>query len=177
MPNERNRALMQEALDENLAPEERQRLLERLDQSPQESAEFNRLRQVDTILKTAPFERAPKRLALAIMARLAEGVKRHTGVSGLALALGLALVTLVAMPLLLTAGWLALNVLASAALLSDILGQLVNLLTAIVGLLQVFVREAQTLVSANPQAPALAGALVGLAVAGIAGYAYYNHRR
>jgi anti-sigma factor RsiW len=176
MANERNRRLMQEALDDNLSPEARQQLFEELNQNPNESAEYSRLRQVDAILRTAPFEHAPKRMALAIMARLAEGVKRQPGISGLALALGLALVTLVATPLLLAAGWLALNAIASAAILGEILKQLVNLLTTLLGALQIFVNEAQTIVSTNPQAPALAAALVALALAGLAGYAYYSKR-
>jgi hypothetical protein len=176
MGNERNRRLMQEALDENLTPDARQKLFEQLNQDPNESAAYSRLRQVDAVLKTAPFEHAPKRLALSIMARLAEGVKKQTGVSGLALALALALVTLVATPLLLAAGWMVLSALASTAIMGEILKQIVNLLTIIVSALQLFITEAQEIVSTNPQAPALAAAIVALAVGGLAGYAYYNNR-
>lgn len=176
MANERNRRLMQEALDETLSPDARQQLFEQLNQNPDESAEFSRLRQVDAVLKTAPFEHAPKRLALSIMARLAEGIKKQPGVSGLALTLALALVTLVATPLLLAAGWMVLNVIASTALPGEILKQLVNLLTVLVNVIQVFINEAQNIVTTNPQAPALAAAVVALAVGGLAGYAYYSNK-
>ncbi len=176
MSNERNRRLMQEALDENLAPDARQKLFEQLNHNPDESAEFSRLRQVDAVLRTAPFEHAPKRLALSIMARLAEGIRKQPGISGLALAAGLSLVTVVATPLLLAAGWMVMSALASTALLSEILKQLVNLLSLIVGVLQLFVEEAQNIVATNPQAPALVAALVAIAVGGLAGYAYFNKR-
>lgn len=167
MATEREKRLMQEALDESLSPEARRALFEQLDEDVDAAAQFNRLRQVDHILKTAPLEHAPARLALAIMARLAELKAEHLpGVSGLALALALALVTLLMLPLLVAAGWLVLAALGSAAVLSTALQQVVTLLALVLGVLKVFVERAQELLAASPQSSALL-ALIPIALFGL----------
>ena len=138
MANERQRRLMQEALDNSLTPEGLQELHTRLDQDAiRVSNSFNRLRQVDRLLRTAPFERAPHTLALKIIARLAEGLdsQQLTRSSGLALALALALVTLALLPLMATIGWLILNTLGNAATLSALITQIAGLLTALISML------------------------------------------
>ncbi len=166
MASERHKRLMQEALDESLTPEARRELFEQLDQDADASAQFNRLRQVDQVLKTAPFEHAPARLALAIMARLAEAAEHLPRSSGLALALALALVTLLVLPLMIAAGWLVLAALGSAAALSSALQQVVTLLAMVLGVLKVFVERAQELVASSPQSSALL-ALIPLALYGL----------
>jgi ferric-dicitrate binding protein FerR (iron transport regulator) len=158
---------MQEALDESLSPEARRALFDQLDQDADAAAQFNRLRQVDQILKNAPFEHAPARLALAIMARLAELKAEHLpGTSGLALALALALVTLLALPLLMAAGWLVLAALGSAAALSAALQQIVMLLALVLGVLKVLVAGAQEWLASSPQSSALL-ALIPIALYGL----------
>jgi len=166
MASTRHKRLMQEALDEGLTPEARRELFEQLDQDADASAQFNRLRQVDQVLKTAPFEHAPARLALAILARLAEAAEHLPRSSGLALALALALVTLLVLPLLIAAGWLVLAALGSAAALSSALQQVVTLLAMVLGVLKVFVERAQELVTSSPQTSALL-ALIPLALYGL----------
>jgi hypothetical protein len=155
MANERQRRLMQEALDDALTSESLQELYSRLDQDAAESAEFNRLRQVDRLLRAAPFERAPQTLALKIMARLAEGLnpQQLARSSGLALALGLALVTLMLLPLMAGVGWLLLNTVGNAAALNTVIGQIVGLLAAVMNTLESMVKGAQAMLETYPEVP------------------------
>ncbi len=173
MANEQHRRLMQEALDEQLTAEAQHELLKQFDAEPAAAAEYQRLRQVDQLLRTAPMERAPQRLALSIMARLAETLQSKeqlTRNGGLALALGLALVVLVALPLLVASSWLFLSAVGSAAALSSLIQSIVTLLTLLLGMLEVIVLQAQSLIADNPQAPALLVALVPVALAGLLRY-------
>ncbi len=174
MANERHRRLMQEALEERLTPEARRELLQQLD--AEATAEFNRLKHIDSMLRSAPFEHAPQRLAAAILARLAETLKAEhlPRTTGLALALALALVTLLVMPLLIGVGWLVLAALGSAAAMSAALQQIVMVLAVIVGVLMVLIERAQALVAESPQAPALLLALVPIALYGV--MRYVNNR-
>ncbi len=161
MANEQLKQQMQEALDATLSAEEFQVLREQLDNDVRGSIEFNRLKKVDTLLKTAPFERAPERLALNIIAKLAEALKPEnlSRTSGLALALGLALVMLVALPLLAAALGLFLSAMGSPDALNRVLAQIVNLLATVISMLEVFAQSAQDVLS-NSQAPALLLALI-----------------
>jgi hypothetical protein len=161
MANEQLRQQMQEALDASLSSEAYQQLRKQLDDDPKGSAEFNRLKQVDKMLKEAPFERAPRHLALEIMSRLAEAMKPEnlSRTSGLALALGLSLVMLVAVPLLVSAVGLFLYAAGSAAALAAVLQHIINLLAAVMSMLEVFMQGARDVLS-NSQAPALLMALI-----------------
>jgi hypothetical protein len=152
MANEQRKRLMQEALDSERQHAQRQHL----DLDAESTAEFSRLKQVDTLLRTAPFERAPARLALGIMAKLAQAVQQPmTHISGLALALGLALVMLITLPVLIGGLSLFLGAAGSAAALNVLLQQIVNLLASAVAVLDGFVQGAQQVVSEYPVAPAL----------------------
>lgn len=167
MANEQHRRLMQEALDERLTPEAQTEFLKQLDEAPEAAAEYERLRRVDQLLQTAPMERAPQRLALSIMARLAETLKSKeqlSRTSSLALALGLALVVLVALPLLVASAWLFLSAVGSTAALSGLIQSIVSLLTILMGMLEVMIQQAQTIVGDYPEAPALLIALVPVAM-------------
>lgn len=173
MANEQHRRLMQEALDERLTPEAQHELQRQLNVEPDAAAEFDRLRQVEQLLRTAPMERAPQRLALSIMARLAETLQSkeqlaHT--SGLALALALALVVLVALPLLVASAWLFLSAVGSAAALSSLIHSIVTLLTMLMGMMEVFIMQAQNVVADYPQVPALLIVLVPVALVGLLRY-------
>jgi len=160
MPNERQRRLMQEALDASLSPEVQKELLAELD--PAETAEFDRLKLVDRTLRTAPFEHAPERMALNIMARLAEGLRaqRLPETTGMALALGLALVTVVMVPVLAAAGWLFLNAIGNAAALNLLLERVVGLVTVVISGLELLVKSAQDFLQAYPETPALVVTLI-----------------
>ena len=153
----RQNRLMQEALDKNLPAETLNELYTQMDQSPADAAEFQRLKQVDRMLRAAPMERAPQALALKIMARLAEGLQPEhlRRSSGLALALGLALVALILTPLLALLGWMIISLISSATALGALIGQVVNLLALLMNSLDALVRGAQDMLKAYPEAPVL----------------------
>jgi anti-sigma factor RsiW len=165
---------MQEALDKNLPAEELHQLYAQMDQSPADAAEFQRLKQVDRMLKSAPMERAPQALALKIMARLAEGMSEQLRrSSGLALALGLALVALLLTPLLMLLGWLILSVISSATALGTLISQVVNLLAVLMNSLAALVQGAQNMLKAYPEAPVLVG-LIPLALFWLVRFTWQN---
>ena len=172
----RQNRLMQEALDKNLPAEELSELYAQIDQSPADAAEFQRLKQVDRMLRAAPFERAPQGLALRIMARLAEGLQPEQlrRSSGLALALGLALVTLVLTPLLAALGLLILNVITNATALSTLIGQVINVLAMVLNSLDSVVQGAQDVLKAYPEAPVLMITLIPVALLWLGRFAWQN---
>ena len=176
MANERRKRLMQEALDESLPQDARQELYEELDTDPVSAAEYQRLRQVDRLLRTAPFEHAPKTLALSIMARLAEGLKQQqlSHLSGLALAMALSIVTLVLVPLLMGAAWLFLNAIGSAEALTGLMHTLVRLLTLLLTGIDSLVDGAQMLLKTYPEMPALMLAIVPVMLTWLARSSVFN---
>ncbi len=161
MANERQRQLMQEALDAELTLDALKSLREELDTDPNAAADFVRLRQVDQMLKQAPFERAPEHLALKIMARLAESMKpQHLSPErSTALALGLSLVMLVTMPLLIAAVSLFMIAGGDASLLAAVIQKIVALLAIVVAMLEALVQSAKNVV-ADSEAPMLLMALI-----------------
>lgn len=170
MANQRNRRLMQEALDDELTQADREQLYDELDQDPGSTAEYQRLRQVDNLLRDAPFERAPQTLAMSIMARLAEGLKQQnlSHISGLALAVGLSLTTLVLLPLLISLSALFLNAIGSAAALAGLLRSLIGVASVVMLGLESVVQNAQTLIASQPGGLALLTLLVPVSAAWLA---------
>ncbi|MBC8098979.1 MAG: hypothetical protein H7Y11_06015, partial [Armatimonadetes bacterium] len=142
MPNEQQRRLMQEALDDILPEAARQDLFAHLDDDEASFAEFNQLRRVHNLLKTAPFERAPRRIAATIMARLAEGMEQdlessthqqtqsraQVEMSQELLELAVSLVTVATLPLLVAASWMVVNAYADPSLLTMVVQQMIALL-------------------------------------------------
>ena len=166
MANERQKRLMQEALDEQIELEARQRLFQEMEDDPQSSAEYQRLREVDRLLRSAPFERAPKTLALSIMAKLAEGLKQPqlSQLSGLALAIALSIMTVVMIPLLVGISTLFLSAIGSAAALTGLLQVVGKMLALVMAGLDTLVSGAQGFLAAYPQTPALMVTLVPVLV-------------
>jgi len=157
MADERQRQLMQEALDQSLSPDLLQKLRQELDGDPSGSQQYNRLKRVDDMLRSAPYERAPARLALGIMAKLAQTMipRQLSTSSSAAVALGLAMVVMVALPVLTVAISLFLSAMGSAAALNAILQQIANLLALVVAMLDALVQGAQSVLQNYPQAPLL----------------------
>lgn len=176
MANERQRRLMQEALDGRLSSEAMQELYARIDRNPDEAADFHKLKQVDQLLRAAPMERAPQGLALKIMARLAEGLQPEQlkRTSGLALAIGLALVTLLLTPLLAGLGWLLLSAIGNAGVLSSLIGQVVTLLGMVMNTLDALVQGAKAVLETYPEAPALMIALIPIALFWLVRFAWQS---
>ncbi len=172
MTNDRQRRLMQEALDDIISADERSELFALLDRDAQSFSEYNRLQRVDKLLRSAPHERAPKRLAAAIMARVAESVRQEaeTQLSPLVtlkereimdelIAVAVLLTTIVTMPLLVAAGWLIVHATASPELLETVFAQVISAMLLILHLLEVFLERAQALAAEDPE---LALALLAL---------------
>ena len=156
MANERQKRLMQKALDEQLAPEEHAELRAHLDANNSDANLFRRMQQVDTLLQDPPHERAPQRLAATIMARLAEMAehmdpRQLSRISGLALALSLGLVAAVLIPLLIGVAWLILAAVGSAAGLTTLIQGIVGVLALIISMFESLVQSLQAFLSANPE--------------------------
>jgi anti-sigma factor RsiW len=162
MANERQRRLMQESLDEQLSTEARQELYGHLDAHPSDADAYQRLREVDKTLRGAPYERAPRTMALGIFARLAEGLgpQPFSHISGLAVAAALAAVTLLLVPILLGLGVLFLSLIGSVAALNALIHAVAALLSLVYAVIENIAASAQTTLAANPQIPALVLALV-----------------
>ncbi len=166
MANQRQRQIMQEALDEQVTPERLHQLQQSLDSDPEQAAEYNRLRQVDRYLKTAPMEQAPEGLALRVLARLAEGLQTQTMMrpTSLALAIGLAAVALALLPMIGILGSMLISAIGNAAALSALVSQVVSLLAAIANAMRSVVESAQVLLETYPEAPVLIVTLVPAAL-------------
>jgi anti-sigma factor RsiW len=155
MANERQKRLMQQALDAELAPEERAELQRQLDADSRTAAMYQNMQQVDTMLRNPPHERAPRRLAETIMARLSEMAelmdpRQLSRISGLALALSLGLVAGVLLPVLVAAAWLLISGLTSGAGIAAALTQVVALLAVVLGIFETSLTQLRAFLTANP---------------------------
>lgn len=164
MTNDRQRRLMQEALDDIISPDERSELFALLDQDAQSFSEYNSLQRVDKLLRSTPHERAPKRMAAAIMARVAESVRQEaeTQLSPMVtakeqavmeelIAVAVLLTTIVTMPMLVAASWLMVHAAASPELLEMVFAQVIAAMLLILHLLEVFLERAQALAAEDPE--------------------------
>lgn len=155
MANERERRLMQQALDDELSAEALQELYSRLNAAPEDADTFSRLRSVDRLLKAAPLERAPRSLALRIMARVAEELRNPSAHprSSLALAIGLGLAALTLVPLLVGFVSLLLTSLGSATFFNAIMQGIAGVAAAGAAALEAVVAGAQAILSQSPAVP------------------------
>jgi anti-sigma factor RsiW len=184
MVNDRMRQMMQEALDEVLPDELRQELDRFLDTDSEGVQEYNKLRRVDNLLKNATFERAPKRLAATIMARLAENIEmeqqvrtqgQHLSEAELELSremigIALTLVTVATMPLLVAASWMVVNSLADPSLLTAVLQQMIGFMLLVLEMLQVFLEKAEGLAESDPQSAMALLALIPMTLLALVRY-------
>lgn len=174
MANEKQRRLMQEALDDVLSTEEQNELFSHLDEDEKSFAEFNQLKRVDRLLNSAPHERAPQRLAVTIMARLSQTVKEQVvqqpGVSTETLTVALGLVTVAMMPMMVSASWMLLNSASNMELMTVVLNHVISMMLLVIEVLQVFLEQAQTMAEANPEAAAALLALIPATLLAMARY-------
>jgi hypothetical protein len=128
------RQQMQEKLDGVLSEELTQSLLQQLEQDTEAAREFARLETVDSLLSSAPQMRAPQRLAVTIMARLAQTIELQARLQALPQALrsqimqSLSLSMVAAMPMMVGASWLVLNRQADAQTFNQMLERVVMLM-------------------------------------------------
>ncbi|NDJ61998.1 MAG: hypothetical protein GYB67_12780 [Chloroflexi bacterium] len=172
----RKRRLMHEVLDETLPEARLRKLRAEMSEQPEAAAAYNRLRRTDQMLRAAPFEHAPQGLAMKIMTRLATELdpKRFMRSSGLALALGLALITLLCVPVLAVIAWLLISLIGSAGALSGLTQEVVALMSRVLGGLDGLAEGAQDLLAAYPEVPLLMLTLIPLGGLWLAGFAWRN---
>lgn len=167
MSNEKHRRMMQESLDQILPEDAQRELFAYLNEDQDSGAEYNRLNRVHQLLESAPHERAPRRLAATIMARIAEGLEMQVSletdmqmdaqtqqellISREVIALALNLVAVSTMPLLVAASWMVIHAQADPALLTQVLQQIVALTLLVLKIIEVFLQEAEQLAESDPE--------------------------
>jgi hypothetical protein len=186
MASDKHRRMMQESLDQ-LLPEEAQReLFAYLNEDQDSVAEYNRLNRVHQLLENAPHERAPRRLAATIMARIAQGLEMQVSLEGEmqtdarteqeilisreVIGLALNLVTVSTMPLLIAASWMVIHAQADPALLTQVLQQIVALTLLVLKIIEVFLQEAEALAESDPQTAMAVLALLPVTMLAIVRY-------
>jgi hypothetical protein len=152
---ERKQQLMQESLDAPLSAQAVEELTIILAENPQSADEYQRLQKVDDMLRIAPFERAPKRLALTIMARIAQTVSAQTkptsDIDIATLQVAVQLVTVATLPLLVGAGYMLLNSQTDPEALEVVIEQVAMLLLMVINVIDVMLDEAKEVVHDDPQ--------------------------
>ena len=168
MTEEQNRQqhdMMQEALDGQLTEEMARQLVETLGHDQSAAQEYGRLQRVDTLLKRAPQQRAPARLAATIMARVAERVQAETEMSDLSpemqrlMMLSLSAAMMAMMPMMEAASWLVLNARRDPELLSDIVMETIGWMSLVNNALIQLLEDAENLARSEPEVAAATLAL------------------
>ncbi|MCU0496835.1 MAG: hypothetical protein MUF87_05735 [Anaerolineae bacterium] len=186
MPNEKHLRLMQEALDGELSPEGQQLLTTLLRTDGQSALEYDKLQRVETLLNSAPHERAPRRLAATIMARVAAQMEAQTWVETAAqtksdpmvemskevIALSVLAVTVVTMPLLISASWMVINAMADPSLLTMVLQQVVGMMLLMLNMMLVFLEKAQSLIESDPLTAAALMSLIPVTLLSLVRYMF-----
>lgn len=170
MSTQRQKRLMQEALDEQLTLAERRELHEQLDNDPRATAEFDRLRLVDQVLADAPAERAPRHLTVNIMSALVDQLQHApelSRISGLALAVGLVVITALLIPCLLVIGWLVINAVGSAAVFATVLSALMRVLSLVIAGASLLVTTVQDWLMLYPALPVVLLMMIPVALFGL----------
>lgn len=176
MADERLVQRMQEALDGALSPELAEELFQHLDTDEAAADQWGRLQSVDTMLRTAPIERAPERLAVTIMARLAQSVQLQAEQEQMpeateqALMLALSVVVLVMLPTMITASWLVMQGIANPELLNQVLMQAIALLQMMIQALIILLEQVEKLIHEEPELAAVATALIPVVLIGMLDY-------
>lgn len=152
---ERKHQLMQESLDETLNPAALAELNLILAQNPQVADEYQRLQKVDELLRVAPFERAPRRLALTIMARIAQTVQEHlqptSEIDIATLQVAVQLVTVATLPLLVGAGYMLLNSQTDPQAIEVVFEQVMMMLIMVINVIEVMLDQAQEIAQDDPE--------------------------
>jgi anti-sigma factor RsiW len=176
MADERLVQQMQEALDGTLSPEMTEQLWHHLDTDEEAADQWGRLQSIDDMLRTAPIERAPERIAVTIMARLAQSVQSQAEMEGMpeateqALMLALSVVVLVMLPTMIAASWLVMQGIASPELLNQVLLQSIALLQMMIQALIILLEQVEALIREEPEMAAVATALIPVVLIGMLDY-------
>ena len=157
--------MMQQAIDGQLSDEMAGKLKEMLGSDRDAAQEFGRLRRIDSLLKRAPQQRAPARLAATIMARLAERMQAETEMSELSpemqrvMMLSLSAAMIAMMPIMEAASWLVLNARRDPELLSDVMIETIGWMSLVTNALIQLLEDAENLARREPEVAAATLAL------------------
>jgi anti-sigma factor RsiW len=154
----RSQQLMQAALDGELSSQHEAELGQLLDNDPEQAAEYDAQQRVDALLRYPPMARAPQRLGLAIMARLAqtlaEGQKARGHTSALTqaqLQVAIQLVTVTTLPMLSGAGYLLLNAQSKPEAVEQALRPAIALLVIVIDAMTMMLEQAEAVYEEDPQ--------------------------
>ena len=160
MPDEpirQSHDMMQEALDDQLSDEMGQQLRDLLGSDQSAAQAFERLQRVDTLLKRAPHQRAPARLAATIMARLAQRMESEAKLSELPaetqklMMLSLSGAMMAMMPIMEAAFWLVLNARRNPELLSEVMLQTIGMMSLVTDALILLLEDAEGKARTQPE--------------------------
>ena len=157
--------MMQEAIDGQLSEEMATTLVEIIGSDQAAAHEYGRLRRVDELLKRAPHQRAPARLAATIMARVAERMQAETELSDLSpemqrlMMLSLSTAMMAMMPMMEAASWLVLNARRDPELLSNVMLETISWMSMVTNALIQLLDDAESLAREEPHVAAATLAL------------------
>ncbi len=152
----RQQEMMQEALDGKLSENMARKLVDLLGSDQSAAKEYQRLQQVDALLKRAPQQRAPARLAAIIMARVAQRVQAETEIADLPpetqriMMLSLSAAMMAMMPMMEAASWLVLNARRDPELLSDVMIETIGWVSLVTDALILLLEDAENLARTDP---------------------------
>ncbi len=162
---ERRQRMMQEALDEAPSEELATRLSDILERDREAAQEFDQLQRLEGMLRRAPQQRAPARLAAAIMARLARQVQAETSMAELPpetqrlMMLSLSASMMAMMPMMEGASWLVLHAQRDPALLRIVMLETIGLMSLVTDAMLQLLDDAESLARTEPQVAAATLAL------------------
>ena len=148
--------MMQAALDGQLSEELAQRLADALSRDDAVARDYSRLRRVDSLLKRAPHERAPARLAATIMARVAQRVQAEAKMANLPaetqriMMLSLSAAMMAMMPMMEAASWLVINAQREPELLGDVMLETIGWMSLVTDALIQLLEDAESLARSEP---------------------------
>ncbi len=149
--------LMQDAIDGQLSEEMARKLVEMLGSDQAAAREYDRLQRVESLLKRAPQQRAPARLAATIMARLAQRVQAETALADLppetqqVMMLCLSASMMAMMPMMEAASWLVLNAQRDPELLSNVMIETIGWMTLVTDALIQLLEDAENRARSEPE--------------------------
>ena len=164
-PRLQEQEMMQAAIDGQLSAEMTAQLVAALERDSSAARDYSRLQRIDALLRRAPNERAPARLAATIMARVAARVEAEAQLADLpaetqrVMMLFLSAAMMAMMPMMEAAFWLVLHARRDPELLGDVMVETISWMTlatdALIQLLDDAERRAQ-------EEPAVAAATLAL---------------
>lgn len=154
--NRRTEQLMQEALDGALEPQQEAEFDQLLRHDPEQAKAYDAQQRVDNLLSYPPMERAPKRLGLAIMARIAQAMTaqskgKPSPLTEAQIRVAVQLVTVTTLPILSAAGYLLLNAQSNPKLLERLLTPVLALLVLVIDAMTIMLEQAEAVYEEDPE--------------------------